>query len=646
MSFVQLSGVSLAFGNRDILRDVSMRISAGTKAALTGANGCGKSTLMKIMAGLDSSDAGTVSTGKNVHVAYLPQYGIVHQGKTLFEEVETAFARFEAMERRLEIISEKLAVCREGSRRIVLQDEFNTTQTELELSPWYHRRAIITEVLTGLSFTRKDSTRPVEEFSGGWQMRIALAKVLLQQADILILDEPTNYLDIEARNWLEQYLKSFKGGFILVSHDRFFLDYCVSETYELFNGCLRRYTGSYTEYEKTRQVELASLLKSYEEQKAEIKKTEDFIRKFRYNASKAALVQDRIKRLGKITRIEIPEHLKKISVRFPPAPHSGKIVIDAKNIQKAYSKNVVLDSIDLLIEQGERIVLAGKNGAGKSSLLKILSGSDSDFSGSVHIGTGVRMGYFSQDAGDIIVGEQSILSLVESRAPTDMIPKCFDLLAAFLFRGDDVYKPLSVLSGGEKSRLAMLLLLLQPLNLLILDEPTNHLDLHSKDALLDALRNFSGTIIVVSHDKIFMQGLATRVVELSRPSDIEPAVLKNFPGDYDYYVYQRDRGSPPVPSKQETAPTVQKSKGAVLYEEQKKARSSLRKKKKEEQRLLNEIEKTEQEITACTESLADAAIYTDGKKSRSVKQAITALEMQLEHLTDQWEKVLQELEEC
>ncbi|TYT78139.1 ABC-F family ATP-binding cassette domain-containing protein [Treponema phagedenis] len=647
MSFVQLSQISLAFGARDLLKDITLVLTKGTKAALTGANGCGKSTLMKIIAGLQQPDSGTVSSEKSTRIAYLPQSGIVHKEDTLVEEAEKAFAHSKELLRLLEVKGSELAENESEEKSLRLADEYHNLQIELEESGWYRRKGLIDEVLRGLSFTDYDFNRPCKEFSGGWQMRIALAKILLSGADIIILDEPTNYLDIEARTWLESWLKNYKGGFLLVSHDRFFLDSTVNEIYELFNGTLKRYVGTYSQYEKIRAVELETLIKAYEQQQEEIAKTEDFIRKFRYNASKAALVQDRIKRLEKTERIEIPEQLKKIQFRFPPAPHSGKLIIQAQQVSKAYGEHQVIQNLDLIIEKGERVVFAGKNGAGKTTLLKILAGEDPEFSGEVLYGSGVRVGFFSQDESEKMTGTESIIDLLEKEAPTDFIPKLRDMLAAFLFRGDDIYKSISVLSGGEKSRLALLRLLLKPLNLLILDEPTNHLDLHSKDVLLNALQHFDATILFVSHDKDFIQNLATRVLELQAPDKehaLQASRIRNFPGSYDYYLYRKDKED--ADEKENATPNISaaKSEAILSYEEQKKQRAERRKSEREEQKLLSKIEETEKEIAAQEKLLENPSVYSDHEQSRKVQEKITELQNTVADLLTQWEEAARKLE--
>ena len=655
MPSIQLSKVTLAFADRDILKDITLVLSEGTKAALTGANGCGKSTLMKIIAGVMQADGGTISIEKNTRVAYLPQSGIVHAGNTLLEEAETAFAHSHALLAQLESLGQQMAQTADTQKADRLAHEYHAVQTELEQSQWYARKGLIDETLRGLGFVQTDFERLTNEFSGGWQMRIALAKILLSGAHILILDEPTNYLDIEARTWLNAWLKNFNGGFLLVSHDRSFLDESVREIYELFNGSLKRYTGTYTHYEQTRQEELASLVKAYTLQQEEIAKTEDFIRKFRYNASKAALVQDRIRRLEKMEPISLPEHLKKIHFAFPPAPHSGNIVLTAEQVDKCYGDRTVLQNAELVVAKKERLVLVGRNGAGKTTFLRILAGKDRQYTGTVRYGAGVLIGYFSQDEAEQINSSESIITVLEKEAPLPLIPKLYDMLAAFLFRGDDIHKPLAVLSGGEKARLALLRLLLKPINLLILDEPTNHLDLHSKDVLLDALQHFDGTILFVSHDKFFIQKLATRVLELTAAAPgMKAPRIRNFPGTYDYYLYRiaqentacaapANQASPQklssVQGQTASAPSAKKTTDAESYEMQKKQRSEKRKRDKEEERIMTALTETEEKIKALEILLTQPEIYKDGEKIKSIQTEITTLHETSAQLTKDWESL-------
>lgn len=668
MAFVQFSKVSLAFGDRDILKNVSVNLATGSKVALTGANGAGKSTLIKIMAGLTEPDSGERICQKDTRIAYLPQSGLTHHGSTLLEEADKAFEFGYEIQREAEQIGEQLKSNPDNTDYLVARHA--ELLAKLEDSLWYRRQAQAESVLLGLGFTREDFTKNTEQFSGGWQMRIALAKALMQNPDILLLDEPTNYLDIEARNWLEVFLKNFKGGFLLVSHDRYFLDVTINEVYELFGGDLKSYPGNFSHYEKVREVELQTLMAEYEKQQAEIHHLEDFINRFGYKATKAAQAQERQKMLDKLlaNKIEIPESLKKIHFSFPPAPHSGNIVLRMSEITKSYDGSFnVLDNLELLLEKGERLVVAGHNGAGKSTLLRIVAGVDKDFTGNIETGAGVSIGYFSQDNAETISGTASVLEHIESIAPLELIPKVRDMLGAFLFRGDDVNKSLNVLSGGEKTRVALLQLLLRPVNLLILDEPTNHLDMHSKDVLLSALKDFGGTVIFVSHDRGFIQDLATRVLELT------PGKFRNFKGDYEYYMQRLadeeagvvgnydagtvhsnpnavnkaaakiNAGQASPSSAQSSSNQSEKSAGALNWEEQKKLEAERRKKEKEVARLEDEIAKVEGEISDLQNKMSDPAVYSNGEKAKAVQAEITSLEAKLDELNEAWELAAGEL---
>ena len=668
MAFVQFSKVSLAFGDRDILKNVSVNLATGSKVALTGANGAGKSTLIKIMAGLTEPDSGERICQKDTRIAYLPQSGLTHHGSTLLEEADKAFEFGYEIQREAEQIGEQLKSNPDNTDYLVARHA--ELLAKLEDSLWYRRQAQAESVLLGLGFTREDFTKNTEQFSGGWQMRIALAKALMQNPDILLLDEPTNYLDIEARNWLEVFLKNFKGGFLLVSHDRYFLDVTINEVYELFGGELKSYPGNFSHYEKVREVELQTLMAEYEKQQAEIHHLEDFINRFGYKATKAAQAQERQKMLDKLlaNKIEIPESLKKIHFSFPPAPHSGNIVLRMSEITKSYDGSFnVLDNLELLLEKGERLVVAGHNGAGKSTLLRIVAGVDKNFTGNIETGAGVSIGYFSQDNAETISGTASVLEHIESIAPLELIPKVRDMLGAFLFRGDDVNKSLNVLSGGEKTRVALLQLLLRPVNLLILDEPTNHLDMHSKDVLLSALKDFGGTVIFVSHDRGFIQDLATRVLELT------PGKFRNFKGDYEYYMQRLadeeagivgnydagtvhsnpnavnkaaakiNAGQASPSSAQSSSNQSEKSAGALNWEEQKKLEAERRKKEKEVARLEDEIAKVEGEISDLQNKMSDPAVYSNGEKAKAVQAEITSLEAKLDELNAAWELAAGEL---
>ena len=698
MAFVQFSKVSLAFVDRNILKDVSLNLSAGSRAAL-----------MKVIAGVIAADSGDRAVQKGCRVSYLPQSGIVHSGRTLRDEAELAYAPIAALLSRMEDLGRELETAKaDGSRTALLLDEYHRLGEEVERSGYYEREQQIALVLEGLGFSGGDRHRRVEEFSGGWQMRVALAKVVLESPEILLLDEPTNYLDIEARAWLEEWLQKFSGGYLLVSHDRYFLDVTVNEVYELFQGSFKRYAGNYTAYETVRQAEIETLVKRYEEQQEEIAKSEDLIRRFRYKASKAAMVQERIKKLDKMERIVIPESLKKMSIRFPVPPHAGRIALTIASLGKSYGSRRIFSGLDLVVESGEKLVVVGRNGAGKTTLLRILAGGDSDFEGGAQFGAGIVAGYFSQDAAESFTTPVSALEYLEAEAPLALIPKVRDMLGAFLFRGDDVYKSVSVLSGGEKSRLALLKLLLKPLNLLILDEPTNHLDLQSKDILLDTLKTFAGTVIFVSHDRSFMEGLSTKTLEIS---DKGPRL---FYGNYAYYLekmaaeegergksgWGRDseagglslRGSsslqPPRPAlpvggagSAETAGAAQRTfpntsatvtpfptaiptpalfpsaasspfpeqtaaqSGKERREAEKQRQAAIRRLQKQEAEILSRIAELEAEKARLEAELAKPEVYSNGEKAKQVKAKLDGIAVEIEDKTAEWEAKAAELGE-
>ena len=653
MAFVQFSQVSLAFGDRDILKNVTINLQTGSKVALTGANGAGKSTLIKVLAGIVAPDSGNRAVQKDSRIVYLPQSGLTHHGCTLKEEADKAFEFGYEIQKEIDEIGSQLESNPSNTDVLVIKQ--SELIQKLEDSGWHRREAAAESVLLGLGFSREDFEKNTEEFSGGWQMRIALAKALMQNPDILLLDEPTNYLDIEARNWLESFLQNYNGGFLLVSHDRYFLDVTINEVYELFNGELKRYAGNFSHYEKVREVELKTLIAEYEQQQQEINKLEDFINRFGYKATKAAQAQEYQKKLDKMVRIEIPESLKKIHFTFPPAPHAGRLVLRLKNICKSYDgKRKVLDNLELTVENGQRVVVSGRNGAGKSTLLRIIAEQDKDFTGEIIPGAGIKIGYFSQDNAETIKGKETILEYLEARAPLELIPKLRDMLGAFLFRGDDVYKSLDVLSGGEKSRIALLLLLLSPVNLLILDEPTNHLDIHSKDVLLQALKDFGGTVIFVSHDRGFIEQLATQVLHL------EPGISRYYPGGYQFYMEQLeklDNGESLPLTSAAKASSATPSSGVngssnrtpqrpdsvsdtkLSWEEQKRQEAERRKKEKEISRLEKEIQELEDKKKELENKMADPSVYSNGEKAKAVQREIEEIAEKIEHATEKWMEI-------
>ncbi len=651
MASVILSNIHLAFGDRNILNEEDLTLTTGSRYALTGANGSGKSCLLKIIAGIMKPDSGEINYAGGPRVSYLPQSDIVHTGTSLYGEAEQAFAYVREKIRRKEEAEARLGSVVEGDPEYPgLLAEQHELEEWIQDSGYYNREGKIGRVLTGLGFTEEQFSQPAETFSSGWQMRIALAKVLLSEADILLLDEPTNYLDIEAREWLEQHLLSYKGGYCVVSHDRFFLDTTVDHIVELFHARLKIYSGSYTSYQKQRAREIESLVEQFERQQEEIAKIEDFIRMFRYNSSKAKMVQSRVKMLEKIEPIEIPENLKNIHINFPPAPPSGRLAVEAEEIGKRYGGRTALEGVSISLERGEKLAVTGKNGAGKSTLLRILAGRDGDFEGSLRYGTGVVLGFFSQELVDEMNSPRRIIDHMESIAPTHLVPELRSMLAAFLFRGDDIYKPVSVLSGGEKSRLALLGLLLHPLNLLVLDEPTNHLDMHSTDVLLDALSRFSGTLLFVSHDRYFTEKLATKVLDLR-----EGRALLYY-GNYDYFLWKKEQladGTPAdrtaSPGNKRTRPASEKEgaeqkppspvPGRTGYEKTKQAKNRIQGLEKQEEELLEEMERLEAETEEKRKLLNDPDIYSDHVRAGEIEAAISELEEEISRRLGEWEMI-------
>ena len=614
MSSVQISEIRLAFGDRELLKGIGYSLSEGKKAALTGGNGTGKSTLMKIISGLATADSGRISRSRGCRISYLPQSGLVHRGSSLLEEAEKAWDFLLSDINRKSELEHLLSDTAEGdSGTESLVEEHHDISERILDSGYYFRKESMESVLKGLGFSGDDFGRRADEFSGGWQMRIALAKVLLEKPDILLLDEPTNYLDIEARDWLEGFLQDFSGGLFLVSHDRYFLDVTVSEVAELFNGKLYVFKGNYSGYLKKREQELKELQKKYEQQQEEISRIEYFINKFRSNASKATQVQSRVKYLEKLPRIEIPESMKRIHFTFPEPPHSGKQVLTIEGLEKSFGSLNVFKDLDLFLEKGEKLLISGVNGAGKSTLMRLIAGIDSDCKGDIRLGTDVKIGYFSQDIESVIKGSHSVLEEMEGSAPTHLIPDLRNLLGAFLFRGDDIYKPVSVLSGGEKSRLALLKILLHPVNLLVLDEPTNHLDMNSKNVLLEALKSYSGTLIFVSHDRYFIENVATKVLEMG-PSP------RLYHGDYEYYLWKKRAGESEPAEEQESDSgqeiTAEDAGGKLIREEEKKLKSRIRKLEKESALLLETIENLELKKKHLDEKLSSPDVYSDGERSK------------------------------
>lgn len=667
MSLVQLNRLSHGFGERTLLKDASFSLAAGDRVALVGPNGSGKTTLMRLIAGHIEPDSGQVVSARKLRVAYLPQTGVAHAGRSLYEEADSAFAEGHALaEAHAEVTARLEQLSPDNNRELQAElSRLHDVQEQIESSGFYDREERIHRVLRGLGFAENQFHSDCATFSGGKQMRIALAGILLREPDVLLLDEPTNYLDIETRDWLLEYLLSYRGGVLLVSHDRFFLDSWATEVVDLFAGGLKRYKGNYTRYEQRRAEDLQQLLAEYERQQDQINKLESFITRFRYNASKAKLVQSRVKELERITLIELPEGFRPIKLRLPAPPRSGSPVVELTSISRRYngengSELQVLADLNLEFERGEKVALVGPNGAGKSTLMRILAQRDQGFSGSLTWGKDVQIGFFSEDLLEELQPEATVLSIIEEAAPIAVQPAVRDLLGSFLFKGDDILKPFGVLSGGERTRLAMLRMLLRPINLLVLDEPTNHLDLVSKDVLLQALRDYSGTVVFVSHDRHFLESLAGRVVALE-PRPHHAAEVKNYPGPYSYYQRRREAElSAAAASASATAARRGAASGAAAiakastkasaasagpdlgvaageYHRHKAQKADLRKFERTAEATLSELDRVESEREKLELQLSEPEVYTNGEAVKDIRSAMQRNEQKQNQLAEQWE---------
>jgi ATP-binding cassette subfamily F protein 3 len=651
MPSVILTEVELAFGDRSILRSVNLNLPKNRKLALAGANGSGKSTMMRVLIGELEPDLGSVVREKNTRISYMPQSGSGGSAArssslsldprfSVYEHVEKAFAAEARMEEQLRTAELELGRHRESSPELTrLLERHHELQEQLERSGYHRRTEVIERVLRGLGFAGDEFEQPVGFFSQGWQMRIALARVLCGGADLLLLDEPTNFLDLEARIWLEGFLQETEAGVLVVSHDRYFLDTTVNEVAELYQGNLNIYPGSFSSYERRRIRELQQIAEAYEQQQEEIARVQQFARRFRYKATKARQVQSRLKALERMERIEAPPVHKTLQFSFPEAPRSGRVSMEVEGLAKTYGNKSVLAGVDLALSRGEKWALVGPNGAGKSTLMRLLAGREEADSGTIRYGSGVQAGYYSPEEVENLEEAKTVEELVTDWASTDMVPHVRSLLGAFLFRGDAVYKAVSVLSGGEKSRLALLRLLLQPTNLLFLDEPTNHLDLQSKDILLDALKRYSGTVVFVSHDRNFIDALAGRVAEVGGGR------IRPYSGDYAYYLWRKaqeeqdpdaaDRSEPSRPAE----PRDSRGSFRELREQSKAQKRELRRLEREEKELMSTMEQLDEEHSRLEHLLAEEAVYRDGRRVREIKEQLEAISRHRERLMLRWESV-------
>src|SRR5450755_4234408 len=532
---IQLSGAGKRFGPKLLFEDLNWMITAQDRAGLVGANGSGKTTLLKVLAGIESLDYGRLSVTRGVSSGYLPQDGLSLSGRTVFGECMSVFASLHEMEQEMEDLTHKMAeLDPAGVEYAEVADRFHQLDSEFRTRDGYAIEAQVGTVLAGLGFPHSDWQRRTEEFSGGWQMRIALAKLLLEKPNLLLLDEPTNHLDLEARNWLEQYLSSYPFAYLLISHDRYFLDVTVNKIVEIWNRGVYFYSGNYEKYLAQKQERAEQLQAAYRNQRERIEQLEAFINRFRYQATKAKQVQSRIKELDKVERIELPAEEKTIHFSFPQPKASGRIVAEFQKVSKSYGDKFVFGGVNFIIERGDRIALVGANGAGKSTLIKLLTGGEPLTSGEYRLGHNVEVDYFAQDQYKELDPNVRMLDDLQSMAPRSTNTELRSLLGCFLFSEDDVFKRIGVLSGGERNRYALARMLLQPSNFLLLDEPTNHLDLRAKDVLLESLEKYTGTVVFVSHDRYFIDKLATRVFEIGGGE------VQIFPGNYEDYLWRKE----------------------------------------------------------------------------------------------------------
>ncbi|GHV65566.1 ABC transporter ATP-binding protein [Bacteroidia bacterium] len=656
---ISINNVSVVFGGFYLLNSISFMIDKRDKIGLTGKNGAGKSTLLKMLAGLQQPSEGVISKAGDLKIGYLPQTMLYKDGLSVRKEAEKAFATLFELKAELERLNEELLGRQdyETDSYAKLIDKIAEKTEQLAISGEGSVDAEVEVVLKGLGFTSGDMDRKCEEFSGGWRMRIELAKILLTKPHIFLLDEPTNHLDIESITWLESFLQTYPGAVVLVSHDRAFLDNVTKRTIELFSGNAHDYRVPYTKYTELRKERFDQQLRAYQNQQKQIKDTEDFIDRFRYKATKAVQVQSRIKQLDKLERIEMDEEdTSNIRIRFQPAVRSGELVLTGRGLTKSYAEKLVLRDVDVDIARGEKIALVGKNGEGKTTLVKMVM-NEIPYTGTLKIGHNVNIGYFAQNQADLMDESLTVLETVDRVAVGEIRKKMRDILGAFLFSGDDVDKKVQVLSGGERTRLAMVRLLLEPYNLLILDEPTNHLDMRTKDILKQALKDFEGTVLVVSHDRDFLNGLADKVYEFANhgikeylggvQDFLESKKIACF-REYEAFKNGKSGKSIPPPQTNLSANTsvnigasstkseqqAQAKIGKQSFEEQKKQKQDIKKTQQRMAKLEVEIESLEKEKASLAEKMNgddfNVEIY---REYEEVNKRIAAM-------MEEWEKAV------
>ena len=675
---ISINSLKVEFSAKCLFDNISYIINPKDKIALVGKNGAGKSTMLKIIAGLQKPTSGNVAMPRDTTVGYLPQHITVSDTSTVIDEVRSAFSHVDEMRARLDEINHQLATRTdyESDAYQELIEAMTSLNDRLAMEESENFEAEMEKTLIGLGFLRSDFNRPTSEFSGGWRMRIELAKILLRRPDVLLLDEPTNHLDIESIQWLENFLITKANAVVLVSHDRAFIDNVTNRTIEISLGKIYDYSVNYSKYLVLRQERLEQQMRAYQNQQKMIQDTEDFIERFRYKATKSVQVQSRIKQLAKIERIEVDEvDTSHLNLKFPPAPRSGDYPVIADNVGKAYGDHQVFDHATFTIKRGEKVAFVGKNGEGKSTLVKCIMG-EIPFTGTLKIGHNVKIGYFAQNQATLLDGEITVFDTIDRVAVGDIRTKIRDILGAFMFGGEASDKKVKVLSGGEKTRLAMIRLLLEPVNLLILDEPTNHLDMKTKDILKQAIKDFNGTVIVVSHDREFLDGLVEKVYEfgggqvkeclggiyeflekkkLASLTELERNTIRPVTGSKDTAPSQqvaKDRQpstkaqpESQTPSKSSTPASGQPAVGApaparkLSYAEQREHDKLVRKARKK-------VEEAEAEIARLEQAVADIeAILASGNPPADIYERHASTSKQLENAMSLWELASMELEE-
>ena len=638
---IQLAGAAKSYGPKLLFEGTDWLLTSDDRLGLVGANGTGKSTLLKILGGLETVDAGTVTRAKGVTAGYLPQEGLRLAGRTVFAECLAVFSELRAMEEEIEDLTRRMAeLDPESPEYRQVAERFQRLEGEFRARDGYAIEAEVGAVLTGLGFPTEDWRRRAEEFSGGWQMRIALAKLLLEKPNLLLLDEPTNHLDLEARNWLEGYLAAYPYAFVVVSHDRYFLDATVRKVVEIWNRRIHFYSGDYSRHLEQKTQRRAQLEAAFKNQQDRIRQLEAFINRFRYQATKARQVQSRIKELERIERIEMPPEEKAIHFTFPQPKASGRVVVEVAGLAKRYGERVVFDAVDFVVERGDRVALVGVNGAGKSTLIRLLAGLERPSDGEIRLGLHVQTDYFAQDQYRELDPEARLLDDLSGVAPRVSQTELRTLLGCFLFSDEDAFKKIGVLSGGERNRYGLARLLMRPSNFLLLDEPTNHLDLRAKDVLLEALQEYTGTLVFVSHDRYFIDRLATRVFE------IEGGRLSAYLGNYEDYLWRKEHAgeaapAPPAEPRPSSEPRPSGSGPSPAPRRLNPIR--LRQLKEQCEALEEEIARLETEIAGCEAALAD---FKSAEESRRVADLLAARRADLESRLVEWEEASRQVAEA